>query len=711
MTWRIHKCPLYASQDGVCGCREYWERKNSRAELKDSTTDASSTRLRSPSSTPPGPPREICFFWYHGTCRRGAECKLAHESHITWPMTPPPGFVHFEPCDLPLCPLRQDLVAFKDKQKRRECASQMGGRLDGATMSYLSRDTPVTTSSDDSSTLTSVATRHEDEELGSVMSTSIIDPNSKPLNGFYPDTSDSESGSDGEEGAHEVNAEPRHNNPHIHGASTVSSSTHLPSGMDYFDLSGYAPLPPSSHTEEDPILSLSHTGTLGKRKRNTSPDGTNNGKIRTKRERTPELSGFVSIMGRNRSSKQLDLKPSGSCGQLPMKPTAQSTNASIELPPRAAIPPSNHPTTQVQTDAPPTSLSFAPKGPRALGGGSLVCFYWYHKGYCRPKRRNARMTTCTYAHALDVPYPQVSLPPGIDNHDLDCSLPLCPIRLAAKGQDPTNENSTALETIIKDEPFTPPKYGALHMPYSSSPRDGIPEARAHVKGPKFDSRYSSLQLPKLIGANRERFKTQKRAIETWQAKEGIKPYDRNKEIEERKELKKKRKQLKQEKRMSKRQKTRKAALDYGHDTLNDIKLEPAAITIPAKRPSKKSKRIKTKRRAGELFERDAANAGVVETFDSQAEQRKASFQPIAGFPEHRSTRAVKEEMGDGQQHVRTGMGVSDSSEYGLLPGSWGQLSAMRTSTTQDHGDDEPSSEESRLDWDTDEVRALFGRIE
>ncbi|KAH3961313.1 hypothetical protein HBH69_192750 [Parastagonospora nodorum] len=100
-------CNLTSSQDGVCGCPSFWS---------PSTTTRTTTPSPPPTqeaSTPPGSPRETCFFWYHNTCRRGAQCQLAHEVHVTWPIPVPPRYVHYEKCKLGMCPLRWDLVAFK----------------------------------------------------------------------------------------------------------------------------------------------------------------------------------------------------------------------------------------------------------------------------------------------------------------------------------------------------------------------------------------------------------------------------------------------------------------------------------------------------------------------------------------------------------------------------------------------------------------------
>ncbi|KAF2708392.1 hypothetical protein K504DRAFT_492046 [Pleomassaria siparia CBS 279.74] len=65
--------------------------------------------LVTPYPAPSGPPKETCFFWYHGECRLGLQCHRAHETHVTWPIPPPPKYVHWSICHLPLCPLRDGL--------------------------------------------------------------------------------------------------------------------------------------------------------------------------------------------------------------------------------------------------------------------------------------------------------------------------------------------------------------------------------------------------------------------------------------------------------------------------------------------------------------------------------------------------------------------------------------------------------------------------
>ncbi|KAL5114104.1 hypothetical protein ACEQ8H_008036 [Pleosporales sp. CAS-2024a] len=92
------------------------------------------------------------------------------------------------------------------------------------------------------------------------------------------------------------------------------------------------------------------------------------------------------------------------------------------------------PTTMPRSTTPgssPSALAAPPTGPRALTTSKkLICFYWYHKGRCTPRRKNKRWTRCPYAHTLDVPSPQVSLPPGMGDH-VGCELALCPVNAAA----------------------------------------------------------------------------------------------------------------------------------------------------------------------------------------------------------------------------------------------------------------------------------------
>jgi hypothetical protein len=402
MTWRKCECPLDDTQDGVCGCPQFWERKVSRLQVQsntDSNTKENPTEHTSSCTTPPGSPREICFFWYHGTCRRGDQCKLAHESYITWPMTAPPGFAHFTLCTLSLCPLRQNLVAFTQTEMRKQekPSPQLGGQIDGTALSCLSRSTPIEVMSSDCESIDIIEDVHN-EGYTSEQDTmsSLIDPSSRALNGSYSDSSDSGNDNDGEEAALEVTAGPQEFVPESRNINDRATSSPSHSNMDYFDVSEFAPPPPSSDTDETPLLSLSHPGTLRKRERSTSLEEQNNSKKRAKRELTPDLDPFVSILKRDRLVNFRDQRP---LDQSNYHGSAQSADP---LPSKLQ---SITPQSLFIHDFPsslPNSHSFTPTGPRALSGNKLICFYWYHKGHCTPKRRHGRFITCNYEHNLNI---------------------------------------------------------------------------------------------------------------------------------------------------------------------------------------------------------------------------------------------------------------------------------------------------------------------
>jgi hypothetical protein len=526
--WRKCACPLDGTQDGVCGCRYFWDRKASDNPARPGTSIAlkqALTPLRQPSSTPSDPPHEICFFWYHGTCRKGDQCKLAHESHITWPRTPPPGFVHYEPCDLPLCPLRQDLVAFMEDQKRRKPRKQLGGQLDCAALSSISRSSPIEgRSSDDESTTIDVQNHNEANIEPKI---SLIDPNSRALNGQYSNSSELGSDDGSKEAAMKVNADPQQHNstePQDADSPTLTPSP-ATTNMDYFDLSSITPPLPSPDRDGTPLLSLSHPGTLGKRKRMTSP----------KEQESPSNKRQKEQSQRNRTAPSDLLLAHGD-----------------------DLSPSNPP---------------IPTGLRALGGGALICFYWYHKGHCHPKtRRNGVPTNCKYAHTLNMPVPEVSLPPMIGDHP-SCSLPLCPLRSAGGTQDTPKEGMKGHKmALTENAPATPPKHSNTTKGYSFLPRDSIADARYLVKDPKH------LQLPKLTEANRTRFEAQRRAVENRQVDNGVQRLKTDRQIHEEKQT---RRQHKREKRMKKlRKDSLVPVLDYGDAVATLESMIPEAVVLP-----------------------------------------------------------------------------------------------------------------------------------
>jgi hypothetical protein len=537
--WRNCQCPLNEKQDGVCGCPKFWERKVSQTQAQSNIErqiKQNSTRLRSPSTTPPDPPREICFFWYHGTCRRGEQCKLAHESYITWPMTAPPGFVHFESCELPLCPLRNDLVAFKQdpnpaaskkNQQQRRSRKQLSGQLDGAVFSSLSHST-------------SVDGGHSHE------STTLIDPNSRPLNGAYSDLSEFESDDGGE-----VNAQ-----LHELVNTTKPILTPLPlattDNIEHVDLSKFGPPSPSSDCDQEPLLSLSHSGSLGKRKRATSPNvhGSPSKSKRSKRELKPL------------NANNEDLKEHLEGPHTLINKFSESESSAKPFSPH----------------------SNTPKGPRGHGN-KLICFYWYHKGHCTPRRKNGRVMECRYSHSLDIPIVEVSMPPNIGDH-LGYSLPLCPIRLFEGIDDhPKQGMRKVMESPNEHGPATPTR---SHHVSSSSPRNNIAEARHVPKGPKSHGSPNYIKVPMRNGLERVRAKNR---MQDQKCQDAIKIQTLNldMQLQEKKETRKMKRQEKKGKRLQKqRREANGTMLNYDDDTEEKDTTTPATSTKPC---PKKSKRV------------------------------------------------------------------------------------------------------------------------
>ncbi|KAF2829856.1 hypothetical protein CC86DRAFT_453418 [Ophiobolus disseminans] len=776
---RTCKCPINDTQDGVCGCPQFWKLKHNHAQRNTNATPPSKARIEvlktpSPSPTPTGPPKQICFFWYHGSCRRGERCTLAHESHITWPLSSPPGYVHYEPCKLPLCPLREALVACQQTGRKQ----QLSGQLDGATMSRANRaasvvviesdyesdytDTnteedegelimpyidltlsddesesddihhdvndaeenkenveplvdyedlpPIDMTYTDHSAPTPIGLRfrdvesddiyddtniahgdHKDQEdieslvdykdlppidmtyvkpnslvfpvdstfsdesfhsAASILDTPanvllLFEPSSRPLTGPYSDCSDSGNDDLVEEGAMKPATQTLDPNTHAPPALTPAPPTteqtaNLSSNMDYVDLSEYVPPVSPSSDAEEPLLSLSHMGTFKrKRTRTTLPNERLDDYKRTKRKPTPDRSP-ASVY-----PQPLQLSKAPAC---------------------------------------------APRGPRAQGGSALICFYWYHKGYCspRPRRRNGQAIHCMYAHSLANPDGKVSLPPNVTDHKPDCSLPLCPVRL---GHGNHNLNN------VKNEPHTPPKLNQFTFAYnsSSSPRDELSAAQAAVDGHKFRRDSRGLPLPKLTGVSRSRFKTQMKLMEKWQVDNKVTPHNKafataEDRKEQRKREKQRRKQKKKESRMA-----RETIIKYEDDVSGSV--TPETTANPARRPSTKKMGSEIRRRASALFEADFANGGKTELFDPEAEQYKESFHPIDGFPDLDTSVDHRDEMEERQQRGKRAM---DSVQ---------KLRVTYTGTRRHPMiDSKLPTDDGRLEWDTDLVRRLFGEI-
>jgi hypothetical protein len=671
-------------------------------------------------------------------------------------MAPPPGFVHYTPCTLPFCPLRQDLVVFKEERKQiaerkkaeeqtQATSPQLGGQLDGNALSFLSRSTRGydVASNFGESTSDLKDAHNEAEDDGQEATVSLIDPGSRALTGPYSDSDSSESGNDAKAATIEVNVDPQPNNSEPVELNARTSSTTSRNNMDYLDLSEFASPPPSSDTDETPLLSLSHSGTLGKRGRSTSPDEQSKRKSkRAKRELAPDPDSLVSILDRNHPVNNCDQRPSN-MPDNPPAPDATPADFSQTLPTRPKL-------DQQLSELPflrrrPGDWLMAPTGPRA----KLVCFFWYHKGYCIARRSDGHPIPCTHAHNLNMPNPQVSFPKGITDHKLPCPLPLCPVRSTEPKHHDSNVRAREMtEPCVKNQTSTPSRRGTSGNSYNSSPRDGISEARRMLKGPKFNLT-SKFKLPVLTGANRERFKTQKRNIEQWQADNGIKSSDgrRQMTVAEKIEAKKIKKQMKREKmKRESRAKSQKGKgptplLDYGNATLwtadpnaTDVFLDNEKIQGPASPRTKQVEEGILRREKPDLFGADVVIGGRTKTGDTRAELHRHSFRPIAGIiTEHKPVHDLREEMEDRHQHA---IGVAQLPKDMQTPSTLRPLSmapsfidegehpensvngGRRGTGPKTRGnrkrrvlvDYELPTGDARLDWDTDRVRRLFGEI-
>jgi hypothetical protein len=739
LSQRQYRCPINSTQDGVCGCVQFWELTpkgdDPSPDIAESKPDE--TGLRSPSPTPPGPPREICFFWYHGNCRRGGQCKLAHKSHITWPMSAPPGYMHYEPCKLVLCPLRQDLV---DLEKERKSSPEVGAQVGEASVSLFSQAIPVqvTSGGEDRVDVGShIGTQQAD--MTEQAPTSLIDPSSRALNGSYSDPSDSDSVCPDEEVVAREIAQPKHSNAGRLNANIIASPSSTADGMDYFDISDFAHLPLSSDTDESPLLSLSHAGTLRKRKQQPSPNGVYNDNKRSKPEPAPGSIGSPLVLDRVSNS---DTKLSSGL-EYPAAPnTSSAPHAPHFLPPNSAPVTTEDMSSQSGNMALNLNVSI-PTEPRALRGGKLICYYWYHKGECTP---NGKHRKCTYAHTMNLPYLQVHMPSKTRQHNPDCRLPLCP-HLARDGNHARGDRTREVaDRRIKEEPFSSPHCGrkpiknepfsapfrAPLLPkrelfssprrdeppptaaYSSSPRDSILQGRHAANGQLIGKNKTYKNLPKLTGANRQRFKAQKQSIEKWQAENNVKTPQQ--EREEKGQLKRVQREVKRQKRLGRMRAERVQPL---------LKYEDELPTMPCSR----GKAGMAQRLASELYETSKVSRGRMESFDPVAKLNKQSFHPITGFRDHTAVRDTREEMEDIQYPAKNAPGILEPSRDSQKPSFRGPLMAVsglrdavvepkvKVAVEQDVAAQQASTESvasqlptmgERLPWDTDEIRAMFG---
>ncbi|KAJ4381142.1 hypothetical protein N0V86_003489 [Didymella sp. IMI 355093] len=476
------QCPHFNINNGVCGCPEFWrpaqrlqhDRPSSAFREISSARCSPSTPVRQVSSSvnsiplpdrkkaqqmtpaPPGPPKETCFFWYHGSS--------------------------------------------SDKPQEYYRRRTIGGQMDGAAFSGAptagesSSDSDNITNADD----TDMSKTAEDMYTISVQEILSLSTRHNSASHGSADMGDTE----GVAQASEVKAQET-------GWNSSDES-------DYVDLSQLlSPSPPSiSLVKEDTLLSISHLGTLSKRRHSpTNSPKSSNKRVRLEEISTAELDNMTSLFERPRKMSQWDIKPSefGLNGQH-SEPTVPCFAALHDFPAQ--------PSTQLDNSfarygSPPFD---PPKGPHSRGTLPPICFFYYHKGYCKPK--NGRR--CDYLHDKSTSQQTVGLPHGIDNHDPSCYLPQCPVHLRETRQMKQNRDSLApyAQPALKYEPSIPPRVAqSLFLEaLDSSPRNLIMSARN--KPPRGEM---GCTLTRLTGLAKERSKEQKNHIEQIQAIGGFDP--------------------------------------------------------------------------------------------------------------------------------------------------------------------------------------------
>lgn len=343
---------------------------------------------------------------------------------------------------------------------------QLGGQLDSASMSFFSSPAAEVESGDES----------DGDEGGQLFDGSSVDV-------LDAEVSDA----DLSEGQFSVVVKDHVPEPSVVVTSRSSSETSAPiTSPEYIDLTGSDPQDPCAESPEAPLLSLSHSGTLGKRKQRAYIDMGNT------------LSTYSSSKKARTEGDPNDHHASSE-HVLPLRPS-----------PPTSIQQAHHEKNQsTQSDFNP------PTGPRALRDNQQICFYWYHQGYCQPKPVHGQPKRCFYAHTVDVLHPSVCTPPPgvIRNHDPSCQLPLCPARLDYGNLD---------DMYIKTEPYIKEESEVSFRFMSSSPRASLHDDLESGVGPQYARKGRYQNLPQLTGEQRQRFKEQRNRLEQWQADNGIK---------------------------------------------------------------------------------------------------------------------------------------------------------------------------------------------
>ncbi|KAF2850944.1 hypothetical protein T440DRAFT_507647 [Plenodomus tracheiphilus IPT5] len=763
-------CPRDKNQNGVCGCTEYWKHTKPPPTTQPSHTTKGTNNLRSPSPPPPGGPKQTCFFWYHDQCRRGDDCPYEHKTHITWPIVPPPGFVHFRPCGLEYCPLNANLALFNEQNAKEREESRLGGQGDGAFMSRVGSS--EVGSGDDGEEV-----EDEVEELSA---------SARPASSAS-EQANAMSGLEDAKEASAVNApsvpESANTDPEAFLSIAPTPST---SHKKYFDMADAVSLPSASEVDDESVVLLGHAGAAGKRYRGLPSPETQRKRSRGELSRI-DVGRRLELEIPLRAAAQEALSVPVEAPPVPTEalPVLRQPDPSHQLPPK--------PNKQASWTEPgifdrssrPSKPFNPPKGPRALSKEkaahqqeSEICFFYYHSGVCAPKRKRnrGRRRECQYSHTDPVPGSKVYQPHNITSHSVDCPLPLCPIRMAHQDRSqvdrqelPSNTEPTmkvelqdvsglrvplypdysytggrdmrsqqnlrsypqAMELDdehITREQRTPIKYESdfFETPASSSPREDITNARyLSTRGPMFN-KYSqdgrALQLPKHTGLAKERFKGQKRRLENWQAHNRNKPES----TETRKLNKNIRKQMRKDRNRQRRKELQRDAtplfkaeedtqsLTYGGVCDTNVFREDLTYGRRQESPSPEARRFRTEF-TSVILTPEAAN--------------KPDSSRYSLFPGPSMTPDIRDKRKDKSPSVETAMEDIQTMRMGrgrsrLLP--TGEPVTEEQQIQIDHvravakpvvkeykvlvGYELPTSD-NRLDWDTDLVRRTFGEIE
>lgn len=188
-------------------------------------------------------------------------------------MNPPPRHVHRKPCQLELCPLQDDLVMLQRAQMRKAEIEEHGSRVDSKVSSRMAKTEESSHGLEIISGTDTDTGEREDSEHGHGSTDSDelrVEHRPSDTSSARPDPGEIfesahlgavSKSTIGQESASHSGVEP----------STPGSHVPVSNNMDYVDMSGVASPQPASEFGDEPVLSLSHSGTLGKRPRSQSP--------------------------------------------------------------------------------------------------------------------------------------------------------------------------------------------------------------------------------------------------------------------------------------------------------------------------------------------------------------------------------------------------------------------------------------------------------